>query len=314
MMMRRKKKRSIAFLLVCALLLVGCSSGTSGETDAIKAAKQKVQALGKEPKLIATSPAVAAICDRLELDLVGVCSTSVSTIPERYEDLPEIGTAMSPDMEVIASLNPDWILSPSSLQSDLQPKYEAIHTDWAFLNLRSVQGMYRSAQELGEIFGKQQEAEKMTKEFTTFYKSYTKRNKNKKHPKVLVLMGLPGSYVIATENSYIGSLVKLAGGENVYQNTDQEFLTVNTEDMKKKEPDIIVRAAHALPDQVTKMFNEDFETNDIWKHFDAVKNKRVYDLTYEYFGMSANFKYKKALSELEKDFYQNTKGTQEVKE
>lgn len=50
------------------------------------------------------------------------------------------------------------------------------------------------------------------------------------------------------------------------------------------------------------MFNEDFETNDIWKHFDAVKNKRVYDLTYEYFGMSANFKYKKALSELEKDF------------
>lgn len=65
-------------------------------------------------------------------------------------------------------------------------------------------------------------------------------------------MGLPGSYVIATENSYVGSLVKLAGGENVYQNTDQEFLTVNTEDMKKKEPDIIVRAAHALPDQVTK--------------------------------------------------------------
>ena len=72
----------------------------------------------------------------------------------------------------------------------------------------------------------------MTKEFTTFYKSYTKRNKNKKHPKALVLMGLPGSYVIATENSYVGSLVKLAGGENVYQNTDQEFLTVNTEDMK----------------------------------------------------------------------------------
>ena len=55
MMMRRKKKRSIAFLLVCALLLVGCSSGTSGETDAIKAAKQKVQALGKEPKLIVWS-------------------------------------------------------------------------------------------------------------------------------------------------------------------------------------------------------------------------------------------------------------------
>lgn len=306
MMMCRKKKRSIAFLLVCALLLVGCSSGTSGETDAIKAAKQKVQALGKEPRLIATSPAVAAICDRLELDLVGVCSTSVSTIPERYEDLPEIGTAMSPDMEVIASLNPDWILSPSSLQSDLQPKYEAIHTDWAFLNLRSVQGMYQSIQELGEIFGKEEKAAELEKEFTDFYEEYKTVNQGKESPKVLILMGLPGSYIIATENSYVGSLVEMAGGENVYAGTNQEFLTVNTEDMKSKEPDMILCTAHALPEQVTKMFQEDFATNDIWKHFDAVKNDKVYYLTYELFGMSATFEYQKALQELQTILYPDT--------
>lgn len=143
----------------------------------------------------------------------------------------------------------------------------------------------------------------MTEEFVSFYKKYTKKHKEKKQPKVLVLMGMPGSYVIATENSYVGSLVKLAGGKNVYQNTSEEFLTVNTEDMKKKEPDIIVRASHALPDQVVKMFQEDFETNDIWKHFKAVKNQRVYDLTYEYFGMSADFDYQKALEELERAFY-----------
>ena len=116
-------------------------------------------------------------------------------------------------------------------------------------------------------------------------------------------MGLPGSYIIATEKSYVGSLVALAGGENVYTDTDQEFLTVNTEDMKTKEPDIILRAAHALPDQVVEMFNEDFKTNDIWKHFDAVKNGRVYDLTYENFGMSATFRYPKALEELQPILY-----------
>ena len=32
-------------------------------------------------------------------------------------------------------------------------------------------------------------------------------------PKVMILMGLPGSYVIATNNSYVGSLVEMAGGE-----------------------------------------------------------------------------------------------------
>ena len=273
------------------------------EKAAVEAAKKKVAAMNDTPRIIATSPATADICDKLELDLVGVCSSTVSTIPDRYKDVETVGTAMSPDMEIVASLKPDWILSPVSLKSDLQPKYEAIDTDWAFLNLRSVPGMYRSIQELGEIFDRQEQAQKLVDEFTEFYNEYKQKNEGKDHPKVMILMGLPGSYIIATPNSYVGSLVELAGGENVYSDTDQEFLTVNTEDMKTKEPDIILRAAHALPDQVVEMFNKDFAENDIWQHFDAVKNGRVYDLTYEYFGMSATFKYPEALEELQPILY-----------
>ena len=273
------------------------------EKQAVEVAKAKVRSMEGTPKIIATSPATADICDKLDLDLVGVCSSSISTIPERYQDVTTVGTAMSPDMEIVASLKPDWILSPISLQSDLQPKYENIGTDWAFLNLRSVQGMYRSIQELGEIFDREEQADALVKEFQDFYEKYKKKNEGKDHPKVLILMGLPGSYIIATEKSYVGSLVALAGGENVYTDSSQEFLTVNTEDMKTKEPDIILRAAHALPDQVVEMFNEDFKTNDIGKHFDSVKNGRVYDLTYENFGMSATFRYPKALEELQPILY-----------
>lgn len=274
------------------------------EKAAVEDAKAKVLAMKKPPKIVATSPATADICAKLDLDLVGVCTTKVSTIPKRYKGLPIIGMAMSPDMEIVSSLKPDWILSPASLQGDLQPKYEAIKTDWAFLNLKSVGGMYRSIQELGEIFGKEKEAKKLVDEFTTFYDKYKNKNKGKKSPKVLILMGLPGSYIIATENSYVGNLVELAGGENVYAGTKQEFLNVNTEDMKKKDPDVILRTAHALPDQVIEMFNEDFKTNDVWKHFKAVKEGRVYDLSYHLFGMSATFRYPEALEELQPIFYQ----------
>lgn len=279
-------------------------SGTAGsEQEAVEAAKEKVAALSDEPRIVATSPAVAQICDRLDLDLVGVCSTTVSTIPERYEGLTEVGTAMAPDMEIMASLAPDWILSPSSLQSDLQPKYEAINTDWAFLNLKSVFGMYQSIEELGEIFDRQEEAEEMVTEFEDFYAEYQGKNEGKESLDVLVLMGLPGSYIIATENSYVGSLVEMAGGNNVYAGSDEEFLTVNTEDMKTREPDVILCAAHAMPEQVTEMFREDFATNDIWKHFKAVQEGKVYNLSYEYFGMSATFDYPEALKELQGYLY-----------
>lgn len=338
-----KRNKRLSALAACAALscslLAGCvdqSGGDAGEgtadgsassqtesvetmleiTDpeekaAVEAAKAKVQGMEGEPRIIATSPSTAEICDRLELGLVGVCSSSISELPERYAEAEEVGTAMAPDMEIVASLDPDWILSPATLQADLQPKYEAIDTDWAFLNLRSVQGMYRSIQELGEIFGREEQAQDMVDEFTEFYEDYKDTNEGKEAPKVLILMGLPGSYIIATENSYVGSLVELAGGENVYAGTDQEFLTVNTEDMKTKEPDVILRAAHALPDQIVEMFNEEFATDDIWQHFDAVKNERVYDLTYEYFGMSADFDYPEALEELQPMLYPESEEDQE---
>ena len=72
------------------------------EKAAVEAAKKKVAAMNDTPRIIATSPATADICDKLELDLVGVCSSTVSTIPERYKDLTTVGTAMSPDMEIVA--------------------------------------------------------------------------------------------------------------------------------------------------------------------------------------------------------------------
>ncbi len=287
---------TVAAAIVCSMS--GCVDQHPEETSA------STDVQSSEVRLVATSPAVAEICDKLDLDLVGVCSSTLSTIPERYSEAERVGTAMAPDTEIVKSLSPDWILSPSSLQSDLQPKYAAIGTKSIFLNLKSVDGMYKSIEQLGELFGKEEQAQELISEYNAFMEDYKDRNAGKENPTVLVLMGLPGSYIVATDNSYVGSLVKMAGGINVYGDGDgQEFLNANTEDMQTKDPDIIVRCAHALPDDVVEMFNEEFSTNDIWKHFRAVEDGRVYDLSYEYFGMSAGFDYPEALEELQPILY-----------
>ena len=293
-----KAKRIIALILsaVAVISLVGCVNQHP------ESAATKTEA-NKEVRLVATSPAVAQICNRLNLDLVGVCNTS-GTLPEKYDNVKKVGMAMNPDLETIKSLNPDYVLSPSSLESDLQPKYASIGVKSLFLNLKSVDGMYASIEDLGEKFDRKDEADEMLNEFKTFMDKYKDKNKDKKSPKVLVLMGLPGSYIVATDNSYVGSLVKLAGGTNVYgDGGGEEFLTANTEDMQTKDPDIILRAAHALPDEVKEMFAKEFETNDVWKHFRAVQNGKVYDLDSSLFNMSANFSYSDALEVLQPLLY-----------
>ena len=287
--MKLKKILSLVLAGVMALCVTGCVNQHPEETTSTNESR--------EVRLVATSPAVVQICNRLDLDLVGICQ-STSDLPERYDGVTTVGLAMNPDLEIIKSLDPDYILSPATLQNDLQPKYASIGVSSLFLNLKSVEGMYASIEGLGEKFGREEEAAVMLEEFDSFMTEFAEKNAGKESPKVLVLMGLPGSY------SYVGSLVKLAGGTNVYGDGDgQEFLFANTEDMKTKEPDVILRAAHGLPDEARKMFAEEFSTNDIWQHFKAVQEGRVYDLDSNLFNMSANFSYEEALKALQPMLY-----------
>lgn len=252
---------------------------------------------GDVASIVATSPAVAEICSRLDLDLVGVPSTQRG-LPARYEGLPTVGGAMSPDLEILKSLRPDYVLAPNSLQSDLQPKFAGAALACIFLDLGSVSGLYDSIGYLGAKFDRRDQASALSQDYEAFMASYLAQVEGKGAPTVLILMGVPGSYVVATEESYVGSLVKLAGGANVYAGEADDFINANTEDMLARDPDIILRTAHALPDQVMAMFAEEFRTNDIWRHFRAVEEGRVHDLSADKFGMSAEFDYPEAPEEL----------------
>lgn len=122
-------------------------------------------------------------------------------------------------------------------------------------------------------------------------------------PTVLILLGVPGSYLVATEHSYIGDLVARLGGKNIVQGEEVEYLASNTEYLQQANPDIILRAAHGMPDEVVEMFNEEFQTNTVWKHFSAVQNGRVYDLEERLFGTTGNLAAAEALEELKAMMY-----------
>ncbi|NLY08392.1 MAG: heme ABC transporter substrate-binding protein IsdE [Tissierellia bacterium] len=293
------KFKILLFLLILTLGITSCVDQSGPQ------AEREIKPTGEYNKIVATSMAVTDICDKLELDLVGVPSSNISTVPKRYEGIQKVGMAMTPDMEIIKGLDPDMVLSPVSLISDLLPKYENLKLKYGFLNLNNVDGMYKSIEDMGKLFGKEEQANQLLKEYKEFMEPYQKRIEGKSKPKVLLLMGLPGSYIVATPNSYVGDLVRLAGGENVYSDSDQQFININVEDMLEKDPDIILRTAHALPEDVMEMFAKEFEQNDTWKHFRAVKEGKVKDLNYDRFGMSAKFNYTEALKDLEEIFNEN---------
>ncbi|ASI74764.1 heme ABC transporter substrate-binding protein IsdE [Bacillus cereus] len=292
--MRVKKIASVLMAIILLMSIAGCSSPK-------KESAKQVKSESKE-HVVATTVAVTEIMDALEVDLVGV-PTSSKTLPKRYKALPEIGNPMSPDMEKVKSLKPSEVLSVTTLEYELKPVFDGVGMKANFLDLTSLKNMQSSISDLGKKYGREKQAEAVVTKLDKKVASIQKEVKGKKEPTVLILLGVPGSYLVATEHSYIGDLVKQLGGKNIVQGEQVEYLASNTEYLKKADPDIILRAAHGMPDEVVKMFDKEFKTNDIWKHFAAVKNNRVYDLEERLFGTTGNLAAIEALDELKKMMY-----------
>lgn len=59
-----------------------------------------------------------------------------------------------------------------------------------------------------------------------------------------------------------------------------------------------------MPKEVVEMFDKEFKDNDIWKHFNAVKKGRVYDLDENLFGMTASLNAPDALDKTVEYLYE----------
>ena len=299
-------KKWLAAMGLLMVFLAGCASDDAQEAGNIdeQASNNATEQVEEEHRIIAGSVVIATILDELNLDAVAIPDTA-KELPARFDGLPDIGNAMNPDPEVIKSLNPTEVLSVSTLESDLKEPFEKLKIPADFLDLTSIESMMAEITELGDRYNRVEEAKALNAKLQgeiDDVQALAQAHEGEK-PKVLIILGVPGSYLVATEHSYAGDLVRLAGGENVMAGQEAEYLPSNTEYLYDANPDIILRLAHGMPDEVIKMFDEEFKTNDVWNHFEAVKNGRVYDLEEELFGTTAALNVPEALNTLIDIFY-----------
>lgn len=326
--MVRQKLGLVISVLLIIMLIAGCGGGSNADSNSngsgnisqsgnVNGASNEgttdqdggVDA-GSEAqpyRIVSTTVAITEVLDALELDAVGV-PTTTKVLPERYADATAVGNPMSPDMELVRSLKPTHVLSVTTLEYDLEKTFEGVGIKASFLDFTSLAAMKGEIRQLGELFDRQQQAEALIAHYDEKIAGIRAEVAGQQAPSVLILMGIPGSYLVATENSYIGDLVKQLGGTNIVTDSTVEFVASNTEYLHQGNPDIILRAAHGMPEEVIQMFDEEFKNNDIWKHFNAVKNGRVYDLPEDFFGTTGNLAADEALDILADMLYPDRKG------
>ena len=282
------KKKVIALLSVTMLtFMVGCSSSESNESNVTNSNGEEV--------VVATSVAVTEILDKLGVEVSGVPTTSYE-LPESTKDATEVGSPMNPDLEIIKSLNPTCVVSVDTLGSDFEKQFTENNIPSMFVNLSTVDGLKETIANLGEKFDKSEKAVEIIAELENKENELNLSKKENKED-ILILFGAPGSVMVSTDNSYVGNLVKIAGGNNIFESESSSFIQVNMEEIIKRNPDKILIMTHAVPEEAKKAVEEEF-AKATWQQLDAIKNNKVYYLENGYFGMSANLKVIEALDKL----------------
>lgn len=295
--MKFKRNLLIIFLAIMTFSLVGCGNSKKKEDNNISSENNitKIEKENSEDNIIeeeqsevvvSTSVALTEILDALKIKVSGVPSTSYE-LPESTKDAVEVGNPMSPDLEVIKSLNPDIVVSVDTLGSDYIKLFEDNNIKSEFFSLSSLEGLKETIKTLGERFNKNEKAKELISQIEEKEKNVSNSSESRD---VLVLFAAPGSTMIATPSSYIGSLVELVGGKNLVQDSSMPFVTYNKEELTKLNPEKILVMTHAMPEETKKALEKEMASDAAWQSINAVKEGKVIYLDNNYFGMSANLK------------------------
>ena len=294
------KTRVSKILVMCACVMAfaaGC--GKSGadagnviaeETETVadtQVVVSETEETAVTDRVVASSVAVVEILDALGVPMVGV-PTSSYELPESVADATRIGNPMSPDIEVIASLEPTVVISVDSLSTDLADQFEVLGAENFFVNLSSYDGLKETITNLGVRFGVEEKAAELLADFDAREQAVAATVADKEAPSVLIIFGAGASFMTASEDTYIGDLVKRVGGANIITDAPSAFSPVDMEYLASMNPEYILFMSHANPEESLAAFKQEVEGNVAWQNFDAVKNDKLIALPTSYFGMSAN--------------------------
>lgn len=235
----------------------------------------------KDARPIATTMAQVAVFDRLGVDLVAVPS-SEQTLPARYAKLPKVGNHISINFEQIINAKPSVVYVDSEVTDDYAVKLKQEHIKMQALNFDNYQQLQATIKQLGTTYHKSKQAQ-------VLLSAIKLPNLHvKKHVKVLVLMGMPGgAFLVANNQSYIGDLVKRAGGDVVASDPHSIYTPANPQVIAQANPDVVIRLAHAMPASVKQDFKQTFAQAP-YNNLKATHTGQIYDVAAPEFALNAN--------------------------
>ncbi|MGD0645654.1 MAG: cobalamin-binding protein [Candidatus Bathyarchaeia archaeon] len=191
-------------------------------------------------------------------------------------NMTNVGLYGTPNMETIATLRPDLILSDNINDASL-PSMRSLGYKVLVLNPTNINGIYQDISLAGKATGAQSQATAVIDNITSSISAITTKIAAAKITapmKVFYEVWTP-PLMSAGSPTWINDVINKAGGVNIFANETQSYPTVASETVVSLNPDVII-----LPSEMgTAPFYgsvAQVEATPGWNAISAVQNNRVY--------------------------------------
>lgn len=230
--------------------------------------KGNITKLTEEPqRVISLSPNITEIVFALGKGDKLVGRTALCDYPEEVKEAAVVGDFFEWNFETIVSLEPDIVLASSLNTEENEKKLKELGVNIIFLtNIESFESTYDTIELVGKVLNAQQKADEIISQMKKTVSDIEKAAEGKEKPSVYYVVGYGeyGDYT-ATGETFISSMIELAGGSNIAADTTGWVYSL--EKLIENDPDIIL---------CTQDAKEVFQQTNGYKDLTAVKEGRIY--------------------------------------
>lgn len=204
--------------------------------------------------------------------------------PPEAASLPRIGGYMNPDFEKMTMLRPELIIVSGK---HLQVTEFAEKSGIPYVNvyMDSLDTIAQGIRTIGNALGVPEKALALETRVRHELEEVRASVEGLPRPKVLIITGrqehVLDSLATVGGGSFVSELIKLAGGDNLYEDATRPYFEASKETAVVKAPDVIVEfhAGENLTEEEKARYIDDWNQLPA---IPAVKNRRVYVVTESY--------------------------------
>jgi iron complex transport system substrate-binding protein len=221
-------------------------------------------------KIISLAPSTTEIVFALGLDEKVVAVSNYCDYPYNFSawieagNMTSIGDFSNPNMEVIASLDPDLILATAGVQGETVGTLRDLGYKVLVLNPANVNGVMQNIELVGNATGKTAEAKALIASITSRIDAVVNKVASATStPKVYYEVWYdPTSLWTAGSKAWQNELIEKAGGVNIFADQELDYFQSSAEAVIERNPDVILLPAEGMGS------GEPF-----WVSLDAVKER-----------------------------------------